>query len=120
MTLRQEEVMAGLRIAVVGDANKSHWRPDAPPIGIRPVGMTIALGFWASGIAGALFVLPQILALGQVQNASAARLLPFAALIGLLAGLTLDKVFPRLIKFEIPLDTRDLARKTPQGKAPRT
>jgi hypothetical protein len=70
--------------------------------------MAVALGFWASGVAGALFVLPQILSLGTLQITQASRLLPFAALIGLLAGLTLEKVFPKLIKVEVPVDTRAL------------
>jgi hypothetical protein len=78
--------------------------------------MTIALGFWASGVAGALFVLPQILSLGTLQTNQALRLLPFATLIGLLAGLTLEKVFPKLIKVEVPMDTGVLEPKKAQGK----
>jgi hypothetical protein len=75
---------------------------------LRPVGMTVALGFWASGVAGALFLLPQIVSLGQLQPQHAYRLLPFSSLIGLLAGLTLDRVFPRLIKIEVPIEAASL------------
>ncbi len=103
---------SGAAIRVVWD----HWRQDAIPLALRPVGMTVALGFWASGIAGALFVLPQILSLGTLQITQASRLLPFAALIGLLAGLTLEKVFPKLIKVEVPVDTRALEPEKAQAK----
>jgi hypothetical protein len=91
-----------------------HWRQDANGVTLRPVIMTIALGFWASGVAGALFVLPQIVAVGNLQHDQASRLMPFATLIGLLAGLTLDKVFPRLIKTDVPLNVESLEPKQPK------
>lgn len=103
---------SGAAIRVVWD----NWRQDALPLALRPVGMTIVLGFWASGVAGALFLLPQLLSLGTLQTNQASRLLPFAALIGLLAGLTLEKVFPKLIKVEVPMDTGALEPKKAQAK----
>ncbi|SRR5260221_490364 len=95
---------SGAAIRVVWD----HWRADAPRVVLQPAVMTMALGFWASGFAGALFLVPQIVALGDLQADRAARLMPFAALIGLLGGLTLDKVFPKLIKIDIPLNVEAL------------
>jgi len=74
------------------------------PLELRPIAMTVALGFWASGVAGTLFLLPQIWVLGKLEVAQGSKLAGFAVPIGLLAGLTLDKVFPRLIKSEVPLD----------------
>jgi len=90
---------SGALIRVVYD----HWRQGVKPRGLQPAIMTTVLGFWASGVAGALFVLPQVLALNGLQRQQANRLLPFAALIGLLAGLTLEKVFPRLIRVDVPI-----------------
>lgn len=104
---------SGAAIRVVWD----HWRQDAVPLLLRPAATTMALGFWASGVAGALFLLPQIVALGSLQANQASRLFPFAAVIGLLAGLTLDRVFPKLIKVEIPLNVDVLeAKKKTKGK----
>jgi hypothetical protein len=37
------------------------------------------------------------------------KLVGFAIPIGLLAGLTLDKVFPKLIKYDAPVNTAALA-----------
>ena len=54
--------------------------------------------------------------LGTLQITQASRLLPFAALIGLLAGLTLEKVFPKLMKVEVPVDTRALEPEKAQAK----
>jgi hypothetical protein len=82
---------------------------------LRPVGLTITLGFWVSGVAGALFLLPQIVSLGQLKPVEAYRLLPFSSFVGLLAGLTLDKVFPRLIKIEVPLETTSFKAKEAQA-----
>jgi hypothetical protein len=80
-----------------------HWQQPTAPVELRPITMTVALGFWASGVAGALFVLPQIWALGVLDAGRAAKLSGFAVPIGLLAGLTLDKVFPKLLKYDIPV-----------------
>jgi hypothetical protein len=82
-----------------------NWQQRAVPLELRPVTMTIVLGFWASGVAGALFVLPQIWALKALDSDQAAKLCGFAVPIGLLAGLTLDRFFPKLIKYELPLET---------------
>jgi hypothetical protein len=98
---------SGAAVRVVWD----HWRQDAPPLILRPAVMTVVLGFWASGVAGALFLLPQLVSLGSLEVHQASRLLPFGALIGLLAGLTLDKVFPKLIKADIPINPMDISGK---------
>jgi hypothetical protein len=82
-----------------------NWERRAIPLELRPVTMTVALGFWASGVAGVLFVLPQIWVLGNLDVAHAEKLAGFAVPIGLLAGLTLDKVFPKLIKYDVPVET---------------
>jgi hypothetical protein len=61
---------SGAAVRVVWD----HWRQDAAaPLALRPAAMTIALGFWASGVAGALFLLPQIVALGALQMSQVLR-----------------------------------------------
>jgi hypothetical protein len=91
---------SGAVVRVVWD----YWRQETAPSVLKPAFMTAVLGFWASGVAGSLFLLPQLLTLTSLQATQAARLLPFAALIGLLAGLTLDKVFPKLTRMDVPLD----------------
>lgn len=111
--------LSGAVIRVVYDSTKH----TEAPIEIMPATSTIALGFWAGGVAGALFVAAQIVALNSLDKSQATRLFPFAVLIGLLTGLTLDKVFPRLIKAEVPLRTEILQQnqqpvtgKTARGK----
>jgi hypothetical protein len=96
---------SGATIRVLWD----NWQQGTVPLELRPVAMTIALGFWASGVAGVLFVLPQIWALGALNPAQATKLSGFAVPIGLIAGLTLDKVFPKLIKYQVPLENELLA-----------
>jgi hypothetical protein len=105
---------SGAVVRVVYD----HWRlrQDAPPLVLKPAFMTAVLGFWASGVAGALFLLPQLLTLSTLHANEAARLLPFAAIVGLLAGLTLDKVFPKLTSIEIPLDEHKALSVNRSGK----
>jgi hypothetical protein len=106
---------AGASGAAIRVLWEQYSRDDGLAAKLRPVGMTITLGFWASGVAGALFLLPQIVSLGQLKPVEAYRLLPFSALVGLLAGLTLDKVFPRLIKIDVPLETDSLKAKEAQA-----
>lgn len=103
---------SGAAIRVLWD----NWTQQPSPLELRPVTMTIALGFWASGVAGMLFLLPQIWVLGTLDPEHLTKLSGFAVPIGLLAGLTLDKVFPRLIKYDVPLDTPSL-EKMRQGSA---
>jgi hypothetical protein len=98
---------SGAAIRVLWD----HYSRDqvaGPPLKLRPVGMTISLGFWASGVTGALFLMPQIASLGQLQATQAFRLIPFSSMVGLLTGLTLDRVFPRLLKIEVPVEAASL------------
>jgi hypothetical protein len=98
---------SGAAIRVLWD-HYSRDQVTGPPLKLRPVGMTISLGFWASGVTGALFLMPQIASLGQLQATQAFRLLPFSSMVGLLTGLTLDRVFPRLLKIEIPVQATSL------------
>ena len=105
--------IAGLSGAVIRVVYDSSKRNEAP-VEMLPATSTIALGFWAGGVAGALFVVAQIVALNALDKGQATRLFPFAVLIGLLTGLTLDKVFPRLIKVEVPLQTNILEQEQKQ------
>jgi hypothetical protein len=104
---------SGAAIRVLWD----NWAQREVPLELRPITMTIALGLWASGVAGVLFVLPQIWAVGALNSIQASKLSGFAVPIGLLTGLTLDRVFPRLIKYEVPIelgaleDTRKVAQR---------
>ncbi len=86
----------------------NYWRQPEKPTASRPFLMTIGLGLWASGVGGALFTAPQFLALANPSSEQVVRLIPFAVVFGLIAGLTLDRVFPRLIKVDLPLDTGSL------------
>jgi hypothetical protein len=81
---------SGAAIRVLWD----NWQQGTAPLELRPVTMTVALGFWVSGAAGILFVLPQIWALGELDSSRVLKLCGFAVPIGLIAGLTLERVFP--------------------------
>lgn len=81
-----------------------HWSDPQQQLEPRPIVMTVALGFWAAGAVGLLFLLPQIWVLGTLDAAHVGKLSGFAVPIGIIAGLTLDKVFPRLIKTEVPIE----------------
>jgi len=98
---------SGAAVRVLWD----NWQQKTVPLEVRPVLMTIVLGFWASGVVGAVFVLPQIWALKVFDVEQAAKLTGFAAPIGLLAGLALDRVFPQLIKYEVPVELGHLDRR---------
>jgi hypothetical protein len=98
---------SGAAIRVLWD----NWQQRTIPLELRPVTMTVALGFWASGVAGTLFVLPQIWVLGTLDVTHASKLAGFAVPIGLLAGLTLDKVFPKLIKYDVPIEMPSLGQR---------
>jgi hypothetical protein len=89
---------SGALIRVLWD----NWEKHPVALGLHPVAMTVALGFWAGGVAGALFLLPQTWILDTLDN-NFMKLSGFAIPIGLLAGLTLDKVFPKLIKINVPI-----------------
>jgi len=95
---------SGSAIRVLWD----HWKQTDALVDVRPIGMTIALGFWAGGVAGALFTLPQIWLLGTLDAQHLAKLAGFAAPVALIAGLTLDKVFPKLVRMDVPIDTSAL------------
>lgn len=91
---------SGAAVRVLWD----HWKQTNIPVDIRPVVMTVALGFWAGGVAGALFALPQVWLQSTLELVLLSKLAGFAAPVGLLAGLTLDKVFPKLINMDVPVD----------------
>jgi len=71
---------------------------------LPPLTTVLALGAFASGAAGLLFLLPQLWILEKLTDASLLKLAGFAVPIGLVAGLTMDRVFARLIKIEVPMD----------------
>jgi hypothetical protein len=98
---------SGSTIRVLWD----NWDQPAVPLTSRPISMIIALGFWASGVVGVLFSLPQIWISGGIDAAQLGKLSGFAVPIGLVAGLTLDKLFPKLIKLDVPVDGGVLGKK---------
>ena len=95
---------SGAAVRVLWD----NWQQHEVPLELRPILMTVVLGFWASGVAALLFVLPQIWIAGDLQASQYYKLASFAVPVGILAGLTLDRVFPKLLKTEIPINTRFL------------
>jgi hypothetical protein len=67
------------------------------------------LGAIAGGVAGALFIVAQLVAMspeiGQsIWSKQAGRLVPFAVLVGFIAGLTLDAVFRKLVGVNVLSD----------------
>jgi len=92
--------------------------PDATLPALTTV---LALGVFASGAAGLLFLLPQLWILERLTDANLLKLAGFAVPIGLIAGLTMDRVFARLIKVEVPLelpaDSTAKAQVPAKGKA---
>jgi predicted Rossmann-fold nucleotide-binding protein len=65
-----------------------------------------ALGLLAGGISGLLFVSAQLVAVSPTVDEptwllQAGRLMPFVLVVGVIAGLTLEAVFQRLVKTEI-------------------
>lgn len=69
--------------------------PQAPPL------ISGVLGAVAGGMSGLFFVLAQKIAIGDLQTKQAIILLPFVLIVGLIAGLTLDKVFPKLLSLDV-------------------
>jgi len=104
---------SGAAIRVLWD----NWSQDPAPIELRPVGMTIALGFWAAGVAAALFLVEQIWVSGSLTKDMSGKFLGAGILIGLIAGLTLNRVFPKLVQIEVPVKM-DLGRESGKGVAP--
>lgn len=66
-----------------------------------PAAISAALGGVAGGVSGLFFVLAQKIAIGELQAKQAVILLPFVLIVGLVAGLTLDKVFPKLLTLDV-------------------
>jgi hypothetical protein len=66
-----------------------------------PAAISVALGAVAGGVSGLFFVLAQKIAIGELQAKQAVILLPFVVIVGLVAGLTLDKVFPKLLSLDV-------------------
>ena len=66
-----------------------------------PALISVALGAVAGGVSGLFFVLAQKIAIGELQPKQAIILLPFVLIVGLVAGLTLDKVFPKLLNLDV-------------------
>jgi len=63
--------------------------------------ISAALGAVAGGVSGLFFILAQKIAIGDLQTKQAIILLPFVLIVGLVAGLTLDKVFPKLLSLDV-------------------
>jgi len=63
--------------------------------------ISIVLGAIAGGLSGLFFVLAQKIAIGELLPKQAIILLPFVLIVGLIAGLTLDKVFPKLLSLDL-------------------
>jgi len=83
------------------------WNAYADPVpaaNLPALTTVLALGIFASGAAGLFFLLPQLWILGSLTDANLLKLAGFAVPIGLIAGLTMDRVFARLIKVEVPLE----------------
>jgi hypothetical protein len=89
---------SGAAIRVLWD----NWSQSAVPLVLRPIGMTIVLGFWAAGVLAAVFLLEQLWVSGNSTNDTAGKFLGAGVTIGLIAGLTLNRVFPKLIQMEVP------------------
>lgn len=68
------------------------------------VATVMTLGAFASVAAGPLFLLPQLWILERLTDAGLLKLAGFAMPIGLIVGLTMDRVFASLIKIDVPLD----------------
>jgi hypothetical protein len=73
------------------------------------VGRTVGLGAIAGGVAGALFLIAQLVSMSpEIVQATwskqAGRLVPLAALIGFVGGLTLDAVFRKLTGMNVISD----------------
>jgi hypothetical protein len=66
-----------------------------------PAAISVALGAVAGGVSGLFFVLAQKIAIGKLQAEQAIILLPFVLIVGLVAGLTFDKVFPKLLSLDV-------------------
>jgi len=81
----------------------NNWDRPAVPLDLRPIGMTIALGFWAAGVVSALFLLEQIWVAGSSAGDNTGKFFGLCIAIGLIAGLTLNRVFPKLIEAEVPV-----------------
>lgn len=80
-----------------------HWSDPTQYLDPKPISMTVALGFWTAGAVGLLFLLPQLWVLGALNASHVSKLSGFAVPIGFVAGLTLDRVFPQLIKSKVPV-----------------
>ena len=90
---------SGAAIRVLWD----NWDQHSVPLDVRPIAMTIALGFWASGVVAALFLLEQIWVAGPSAANDPGKFFGVCIGIGLIAGLTLNRVFPKLIRADVPL-----------------
>jgi hypothetical protein len=100
-------LLAGISGAAARTAFESVGGAVSP--GWPNVGRTCGLGAIAGVIAGALFIVAQLVAMSPeisqpIWSKQAGRLVPFAVLIGFIAGLTLDAVFRKLVGFNVVTD----------------
>ncbi len=93
--------VAGSTIRLVFDL-----REGSMPLSSQSAITTASLGMIAGGLAGLLFIIAQVTtapqASGQIVGIDqATKLVPFAVIIGFVAGLTLDAVFRKLIASDV-------------------
>ena len=93
---------SGAAIRVLWD----NWDQRSIPLEMRPIAMTVTLGFWAAGVVAALFLLEQIWVAGTSTTNDPGRFFGPCIAIGLIAGLTLNRVFPKLIQADVPTQVR--------------
>src|SRR4051794_10602184 len=64
---------------------------------------------WAiegAGVVGALFLIEQIWVAGDSATKDPGKFFGICSAIGLIAGLTLNRVFPKLIQVDVPTEVR--------------
>jgi len=119
-------LLSPLLAGVSGATARTAFEAVGRPLSERPpsVGRTCGLGAIAGGIAGALFIVAQLVAMspeiGQsIWSKQAGRLVPFAVLVGFIAGLTLDAVFRKLVGVNVLTDEMVNTLLTGRGDARR-
>lgn len=111
---------SGAAIRVLWD----NWDQRSVPLDLRPIAMTIALGFWAAGAVAALFLFEQMWVAGASATNDPGKFFGVCIGIGMIAGLTLNRVFPKLIQSNVPVqaqfaETQDQLSTKGKGKVQR-
>jgi hypothetical protein len=84
-----------LRLLFDWAQNKKKLASQAPTL------VAATLGAIAGGISGLFFVLAQKIAIDDFGNDQATDLLPFVLVVGLIGGLTVEKIFPKLLSLDV-------------------